>query len=423
MASFTAGPSSRAAEPSRSTETVGDRMGQWLRRLESPMASYYGLVIITVALVTIGLVMVLSASAIISYKKTESPYTIFLRQAQFAAVGSIALIVASRLPLAFWKRTAPLVMLAAIAFQAAVFTPLGLEDKGNRNWLAFGPITMQPSELSKIGLAVFGAVILGRKYRLLHRFGHVLVPYLVPVAALSIGLVLYGNDLGTVLVLMGIVGGVLFAAGVDWRYFALALVGGGGLAGLMVAISPNRLDRFAVWLGRDTDIHGMARQPTYGRYALADGGWWGVGLGQSREKWQYLAEPHNDFIFAIIGEELGLPGTLVILALFAALALVCYRIVRRADDLFVRLATAGVMAWIITQAVINIGAVIGLLPVIGVPLPLVSAGGSSLVTTMGALGMLMSFARQEPGCAEAFAARPPFHRRALAAIRPARRHT
>jgi cell division protein FtsW len=184
----------------------------------------------------------------------------------------------------------------------------------------------------------------------------------------------------------------------------------------MILTSPNRLARFDVWLGRDTDPYGAARQPLHGRYALADGGWWGVGLGASREKWQWLSEPHNDFIYAIIGEELGLPGTLVVLALFAALALVCYRIVLRTDDFFVRLATGGVMAWIVVQAIVNIGAVIGLLPVIGVPLPLVSSGGSSLVTTMMALGMLLSFARNEPGCAEALAARPSVVRRSLAVL-------
>ena len=173
-----------------------------------------------------------------------------------------------------------------------------------------------------------------------------------------------------------------------------------------VVTSPNRLGRFDVWLGRDTDEFGAARQPIHGRYALADGGWFGLGLGASREKWGLLSEPHNDFIFAIIGEELGLPGTIAILLLFAGLALACYRLVTRTGDLFVRIATAGIMTWLIVQALINIGAVIGLLPVIGVPLPLVSSGGSSLITSMFALGILLSFARAEPGCAEALSARP-----------------
>ncbi len=137
----------------------------------------------------------------------------------------------------------------------------------------------------------------------------------------------------------------------------------------MVLISPNRLARFDVWLGRDTNPFGNARQPMQGRFALADGGWFGLGLGASREKWQWLSEPHNDFIFAIIGEELGLPGTIVVLVLFAVLTVACYRLVMRTTDTFVRIATAGAMTWIVVQAMVNIGTVIGLLPVIGLPAP------------------------------------------------------
>ena len=262
--------------------------------------------------------------------------------------------------------------------------------------------------------------MLSAKRRSIGRLRHVLVPFLVPLAAVPLGLTLLGHDLGTGLVLMGIIASVLFAAGVPRRMFAY---GGSFLvAGLvfLVVTSPNRLSRFDVWLGKDTDPFGNARQPIHGRYALADGGWWGVGLGASREKWSWLPEAHNDFIFAIIGEELGLPGTLVMLGLFCVFALACYRVVLRTEDLFVRIATAGIMAWIVIQAVINIGAVIGLLPVIGVPLPLVSYGGSSLMTTMFALGILLSFARHEPGCAEALSAKPSVVRRSLAVL-PGRR--
>jgi cell division protein FtsW len=217
-----------------------------------------------------------------------------------------------------------------------------------------------------------------------------------------------------------IVAAVLFTAGVPRRLF----VWGSGvmLAGAvaLVLTSPNRLGRFDVWLGKDTDPYGAARQPLHGRYALADGGWWGVGLGASREKWQWLPEAHNDFIFAILGEELGLPGTLVTLGLFCVFALVCYRIVLRTEDPFVKIATGGIMAWIVVQAFVNIGAVIGLLPVIGLPLPLVSYGGSSLMTTMVALGILLSFARNEPGCADALSAKPSVVRRTVAVL-PGRR--
>ena len=408
--------SSASAAQGKPAQTEHGRVTTWLQRLESPVTTYYVLLSVTAVLVIIGLIMVLSASAIVSYKNSDSSYTIFLRQMQFAIVGAIALLLVSRLSVSRWKSLGVPALLGAMGMQLLVFTPLGKSVNGNTNWISLGPLTIQPSEFAKLGLVLFGAAVLTRKRKLLGQFKHALVPFVLPFAALAIGLVLLGGDLGTVLVMCAIVAAVLFTAGVSWRLFAAGGLGFGLLAAVMVLTSANRLGRLDVWLGKDTDPFGAARQPIHGRYALADGGWWGVGLGASREKWQWLSEPHNDFIYAIIGEELGLPGTLVVLALFAVLALVCYRLVLRTDDLFIRLATGGVMTWIIVQAMINIGAVIGLLPVIGVPLPLVSSGGSSLVTTMLALGMLLSFARQEPGCAEALAARPSVVRRSLAVL-------
>jgi cell division protein FtsW len=359
---------------------------------------------------------VLSASAIVSIDKTKSAYTIFLSQAMFAALGAVALVVASRFSVAAWKRLALPILAIGFALQLLVLTPLGTAVGGNQNWLRVGPITVQPSEVLKVGLVLTGGLILSAKRKHLQSFSHVLVPYLVPIAAMSIIVVVLGGDLGTVLILGAIVAGVLFAAGIPLRWFAFVGAPFLVMAVTFVVTSPNRLGRFDVWLGRDTNEFGAARQPLHGRYALADGGWFGLGLGASREKWGLLSEPHNDFIFAIIGEELGLPGTIAILLLFAGLALACYRLVTRTSDLFVRIATAGIMTWIIVQALINIGAVIGLLPVIGVPLPLVSSGGSSLITSMFALGILLSFARAEPGCAEALSARPSALRRSLAVI-------
>ncbi len=397
-------------------------MTGWMARLDSPVTSYYVLLSVTAVLVVIGLIMVLSASSVKSLDQTDNatPYFYFRKQLFFAGVGAVAMLVASRIPVRVWKGLALLVLGAAVLGQVLVFSPLGFGFQGNRNWIAVGPVTLQPSEFAKIGIILVGAAVLSAKRRSLGRLRHVVIPFLVPLAAVPVTLTLLGHDLGTGLVLLGIVAAVLFAAGVPRRMF---VYGGALLAGgliFLVASSPNRLDRFDVWLGKDTNPFGNARQPLHGRYALADGGWWGVGLGASREKWSWLPEAHNDFIFAILGEELGLPGTLVLLGLFCVFALACYRVVLRSEDLFVRIATAGIMAWIVIQAVINVGAVIGLLPVIGVPLPLVSYGGSSLMTTMFALGILLSFARSEPGCAEALSAKPSVGRRSLAVL-PARR--
>jgi cell division protein FtsW len=415
-------PRARTASRAAPTQDQQGRVGGWLQRLDSPVTSYYVLLSVTVVLVVIGLIMVLSASSVKSLVQTDNatPYVFFRKQLQFAAMGAIAMTVAARVPLRAWKALSVPILVGALFLQLLVFTPLGYSVNGNRNWLSIGPISVQPAELAKVGLVLVGATVLSAKRKLLGRLGHVIVPFLFPVAGVTIVLVLLGHDLGTVMVMGGIVAALLFAAGVPRRMFVYGGALFGALAVTMVVTSPNRLARFDVWLGKDTDPYGGYRQTLHGRYALADGGWWGVGLGASREKWQWLPEAHNDFIFAILGEELGLPGTLVLLGLFCALALVCYRIVMRTNDTFVRIATAGVMAWIVTQATINIGAVIGLLPVIGVPLPLVSYGGSSLMTTMLALGVLLSFARQEPGCREALSAKPSVVRRSLAVL-PGRR--
>ncbi len=410
---------SSATAPARATSSrPSTRSGGWLSRFDSPVTTYYLLVCVTVALVVFGLIMVLSASSIVSIdsSKARSPYAIFISQAMFASVGAVALVVASRMSVAAWKRLALPILAVGFGLQLLVLSPLGTAVGGNQNWLRIGPVTVQPSEIMKVGLVLAGGLILAAKRKHLHSLSHVVVPYLVPVAALGIGAVVLGHDLGTVLILGAIVAGVLFAAGIPLRWFAFAGVPFAAMAIAFIVTSPNRLGRFDVWLGRDTNEFGAARQPIHGRYALADGGWFGLGLGASREKWGLLSEPHNDFIFAIIGEELGLPGTIAILLLFAGLALACYRLVTRTNDLFVRIATAGIMTWILVQAVINIGAVIGLLPVIGVPLPLVSSGGSSLITSLFGLGILLSFARSEPGCAEALSARPSALRRSLAVI-------
>jgi len=392
----------------------------WLERLESPVTTYYLLLSATAMLVIIGLAMVLSASSVTSYKDTNSSYTIFLNQLQFAVAGVIAALVASRLSLKIWKRISVPLLMAALVLQTLVFVPgLGVSVNGNRNWIHIAGQQVQPSEFAKVALVLFGATVLTKKRRLLGRFTHVAVPLVFPAGGLLLLLVLGGGDLGTALVLLAIVGGMLFVAGVPARMFLVAGAGAAALAATMALTSANRMGRIHTWLAGCTDPT-KCFQTIHGRYALADGGWWGLGLGASREKWSWLPAAHNDFIFAIIGEELGLPGTLAIIALFGLLAFACYRLVLRSNDFFVRVATAGVMVWILTQALINIGGVIGLLPVIGVPLPLVSSGGSALVATLFALGMLVSFARNEPGCQAALAARPGVVRRSLAVL-PTRR--
>ncbi len=388
-------------------------------KLESPLTTYYLILGAMTTLVVFGLIMVFSASSVSALLGGKSPYSDFVKQAGFAALGAVGAVAASRLPVAWWKRLALPVFLASVALLALVFVPsLGVTIGGNRNWLRLGPVQIQPAELGKLALVLVGAVVFTNKGRLAGLVRHAILPYLIPVAAVIIALVLGGKDLGTALVMFAIVGAVLGVAGVRRRFFVVGLAIAAVGITYLVRTSDNRMSRVANFLSPacQSDPDGWCGQSVHGMYALADGGWWGVGLGASKEKWDWLSQAHNDFIFAIIGEELGLPGTLVVLFLFGVIAWACYRLMVRTRDPFVRIATAGIMAWLLGQAIINIGAVIGLLPVIGVPLPLISAGGSSLVTTMLALGILLCFARNEPGCRALLAGRPGMLKRSLAVL-------
>jgi cell division protein FtsW len=386
-------------------------LGYW----NSAVTSYYLLTGTTVLLLSLGLVMVLSSSSVDSLAAGHSPYAIALNQGLYALIGLPLLWLASRTPPKVLKRVAWPLLAAAVFAQLLVFSPLGVTRNGNRNWLVVAGQSIQPSEAAKIALAIWLAAVLARKRPLLRQWAHVALPML-PVAVLVVGLVLAGHDLGTALILLFVIAGAVFVAGVPMRM----LVGMGAIAGLvvyqLVDASKNRTGRIGSFLSTNCDIAGACYQAQHGIWGLASGGWWGLGLGASREKWSYLPAAHNDFIFAIIGEELGLLGTLLVLVLFGVMALVITRIVHRHKDPFVKIATGAIGCWLLGQALINIGVVIGLLPVVGVPLPLVSAGGSALITTMVALGILISFARTEPGAAEALAARPGLVRRSLAVV-------
>jgi cell division protein FtsW len=393
-------------------------------RLDTPLASYYLVLGATVALVVIGLVMVLSSSSVESYRKTESPYTVFSRQALFAAVGLPLAMIATRLPVAAWKALGwPMLGVVLVCLALVVFSPLGKGVNGNRNWIVIGGLTLQPSEAAKLAIVVWSAAVLSRKRPLLHRTAHLLVPVL-PVTGVLLVLVLLGHDVGTGLILLALIAALLFVAGAPLRLFVLGGSAAGFVLWQLVSSRASRLERVQAWFGGEcadpTKYQDQCWQAVHGQWALASGSWWGVGLGASREKWSWLPEAHNDFIFAIIGEELGLVGTLVVLALFAALGIGLFRIMARSDDLFVKIATSGVLVWVLGQAVINMGAVTGLAPIVGVPLPLVSSGGSALVVTMVALAMVIGFARREPAAAEALAARGSLVRRSLAVL-PVRR--
>jgi len=377
--------------PARPTVRTG-RVAELLRH---PLSTYYLLLGTTLLLLILGLIMVLSASSIESFRVFGSAYTLAQRQLLFAVIGVVAMILASRTHVQFWRGFAWVLMVLAFVLLVAVLV-IGVEVAGQRNWIElFGPFRVQPSEFAKIALVVWGANLLSRRDKRLDSWSALLMP-LLPVAGAMMILVLLEGDFGNTLMLAAITAGILFAAGAPMRLFAA--LGGALLAGvlLLTLAAPYRMERFTSWLNPDADRLGFGWQVSQGQLALGTGGFWGVGLGASREKWGSLPEAHTDFIFPVIGEELGLAGTLAVLALFALLAFAVFRLARNTSDPFVRLAAAGVGSWVVVQAVINIGGVLGLLPITGVPLPLVSYGGSSLIPTLVALGMLMSFAKAEP---------------------------
>ncbi len=362
--------------------------------LQHPAATYYLLLGSTLLLLTLGLVMVWSASSVESIKVFGSSGTLAGRQALFAALGVVAMLVASRVPVRWWRRLAwPALLGSAVLLVAVLIPGIGVVVAGQRNWIElFGPFRLQPSEFTKLALVIWIADILARKVGLLDRWNHLLIPVL-PVCIGVLGLVLAEGDFGNTFLLALIMSGVLFVAGAPLRLFAGLIAAGLVAVAALSALAPYRVRRFQSWLDPAADpLHG-GYQLTQGTYALGSGGWWGVGLGAGKEKWGALPEAHTDFIFPVIGEELGLIGTLAVLLLFAVLATATFRLSRQSHDLFVQLASAGVGCWILGQTVVNLGAVLGLLPITGVPLPLVSYGGSSLVPTLLAIGMLLSFAR------------------------------
>ncbi len=378
--------------------------GSATRLLDRPATPYYLLLGASTLQLVLGVVMGFSASSVTAFAFLGSSMAIVSKQAMWVLIGLPLLWCASRLPVRAWRVVAYLSLAASLALLGLVAVA-GTEVNGNRNWLDFGgPFRIQPSELAKFSLVLWGADLLARKERLLTQWKHLVVP-LVPVGFLIIGLVLLGGDLGTAVILAAILAVLLYAAGAPMRLFVGAAVPAVLFVAWMINSRSERLSRITDWLHPEqADPLGGGLQALHGKFALASGGWWGVGLGGSKEKWGSLPEAHTDFIFAVIGEELGLVGTLAVLALIGAVGYAGLRIAMGATDPFVRLAAAGLTAWLLVQSLVNIGAVLGILPIMGVPLPLVSYGGSALVPTMVAIGMLLSFARP-PGARFTRAAR------------------
>ena len=389
--------SPRGASPSGRSEESSARFS-WLQAvLDRPLTSFHLVIASAGLLLGLGVLMVLSASSVYAYQNTGDAYYYVKRQVVFMVVGLIVLAVVARLKPSSIKVLGWIGLFGSAVLLILTYTPLGVTVNGNRNWLQVGSpwLRLQPSEFAKLTMIVWAADVLSRKQKLLDQPKHLLVPFL-PVTGLMILLVVFQGDAGTAVVMAGIVACILWIVGAPMRIFVgLGALGVAGVVGLF-ATSANRMVRLFAFLNPGSDTSGANLQSTVAMHAIASGGWWGVGLGASRQKWGSLPEAHTDFIFAVIGEELGLFGSLMVLFLFLVLGYAGIRIALRSTDNFCRYASAGVTAWFTVQALINLGVVLRLLPIAGVPLPLMSYGGSALLANLVAVGVLINCARREP---------------------------
>jgi cell division protein FtsW len=379
------------------TQTNVIKVKSLLSRLEDPMFNFQVLFGATLILLIGGVTMVISASSVFSFETYGNSWALAERQFIFAIFGVFCMWRVS-----FWSPRATrkwCVLLLVGSIGALVLVLLiGTSVNGQRNWLEFGPLRLQPSELAKLAVILWAAHMLTFKQAHLKYARHLLIP-IVPIFGLILLLILAEGDLGTAMVITPVMMAMFLFVGVPKRW--LAGVSVVGLLGIVYYTykAPYRAQRFTAWLHPDSDPSGIGFQLAHAKQAMGAGGWWGLGLGGSREKWGTLPEAHTDFIYAVIGEETGLLGTIAILGLFGAIAVIGFRIARRAPDPYVKLVAAGITTWITVQMLVNICAVLGVMPITGVPLPLVSYGGSSLVPTLVGLGILMSFARNEAALA------------------------
>jgi cell division protein FtsW len=354
------------------------------------------LITVTVAaLVLLGIIMILSASSVASFATYGSSFMFFKRQLLWAALGIVAFVFFARLDYRRLKGSGYFLYAVVVALLLAVLVPgLGVTVGGSSRWLSLGPLSFQPSEIAKLALVLFAADVFSRKpERSFDSFAHTAIP-LIPALGCLAMLVILQPDLGTTMVL-GLIGiGMLFIAGAPLRYVAPIASAGAAFAAVAAVAEPYRRARIFAFLNPWADPFNTGYQTIQSLIALGSGGWLGVGLGASRQKWSYIPNAHTDFIYAILGEEMGLFGTLIVLALFGFLAYMGVRTARRAPDRFGMLLAAGIVIWVTFQAIINMGAVTAALPITGVPLPLVSFGGTSLLILLAGMGVLVNVAYQ-----------------------------
>jgi cell division protein FtsW len=348
----------------------------------------------------LGLVMVLSASSVTSLNESGNSFSVVLRQALFLAIAVALAWLAMNLKVKLWLPVSRLALITSCVLLLLPQVPgLGKTVGGNTNWIGIGSFTLQPSEFAKLGIILWTAMRIAiHEERIAKGKTSNLVGMIVPGIGIAMLLILVGHDLGTAVVVAGIVGGLLFISGLPMRAFAFL----GGFAGLafagLIITSSNRMNRFSAFFDPFSaeNYKGVGWQQAHSIMGLASGGAFGTGLGSSKQKWGNLPEAHTDFIFAVIGEELGLLGTVAVIILFGILILGVFRIALRTPDTFERFATAGIACWLAVQVALNIGTVVSIMPVVGVTLPFISYGGSSLLATFIAIGFVLGVLRRDP---------------------------
>lgn len=371
----------------------------------SPMAPYYFVVASVAVLSSLGCLMVLSASSALAQSAKGDPYYFVSRQLMFLAIGAVGAVVLSRLSTKQLRKLGwPAWALALVLLLLVLVPGLGVNVWGNTNWLKLGPVQFQPSELAKLALIVWAGAVFQTKRGQLHSPAQLAIPF-IPFGFVILALVLAGHDLGTGLIIGLIMVMILWFIGTPIRL--LAPLGAAALALVLLLLfgSDNRMSRIGIFLDPSSNTD-LSSQPMSALYALASGGWWGLGLGASKQKWGGLKTgPHTDYILAVLGEELGLFGVLLVIALFALLGWAGFEIALRSESLFGRVVAAGITSWFLLQALINIAVVMHLLPVLGVPLPFVSYGGTAMLSSLLAAGVLLALARDTPSARAYLASR------------------
>ena len=382
-----------AGKKAKSFRPKGDRrqrIAEWLRdNFQAESIYFYRLAGLTGFLVVFGLVMVLSSSSIDSLVANRDAFYVFSRQSLYAVVGLGVMLFISSLKLKVIQNLVKAAVVFGFALQLSV-PFLGITVNGNTNWISIAGFTLQPAEFLKVSLIMYIAWFVSNREHELDDPRRMLLPVLI-VGGAALALVMLGRDLGTAIIIALIVFGTLVIAGAPLRPLVQVFIGV-AIAGALAAFSSaSRMARINAWLNPDAaSSDAFNWQYEHGTWALAAGGVFGVGLGNSKMKWSWIPEVENDFIFAVIGEELGLIGALVVIGIFALLVSSLIGIMNRSDSSFGRIAIIGVIVWIVSQSAVNIAVVLGVLPVLGVPLPLISAGGSSLIATLGAIGIVLA---------------------------------